>query len=80
MERFARGSAPSPSSTHCFGSALNRHVHLHACVTDGVFTAADMLAWENSGFSIDASVRISLTDRDVPGYFQSLVGLAAAPP
>jgi putative transposase len=25
--------------------------------------AADMLAWENSGFSIDASVRIALIDR-----------------
>jgi hypothetical protein len=101
-----------------FGSALNRHVQLHACVTDGVFTAtdspdgvallpalptspadiatltervrrrlvrwfrrrrfidtdaaSDMLAWENSGFSIDASVRIPLADRDVPGYFRSL--------
>jgi len=31
-----------------------------------------MLAWENSGFSIDASVRITLLDRDVPSYFQSL--------
>jgi len=31
-----------------------------------------MLAWENSGFSIDASVRITLIDRDVPSYFQSL--------
>ena len=106
------------SFLHRFGSALNRHVHLHACVTDGVFvatdapdgvpflparpispadlaeltervrrrlvgwfrrrrlidaeTAADMLAWENSGFSIDSSVRISLVDRDVPGYFKSL--------
>ena len=94
-------------------------VHLHACVTDGVFepaaaeagcdsppaflparpitqvdlaalaervrhrvirwfrrsrlidaaAAADMLTWENSGFSIDASVRIALIDRDVPSYF-----------
>ena len=35
-------------------------------------TAADMLAWENSGFSVDASVRITLLDRDVPSYFQSL--------
>jgi hypothetical protein len=26
------------SFLHRFGSALNRHVHLHACVTDGVFT------------------------------------------
>jgi hypothetical protein len=104
------------SFLHRFGSALNRHVHLHACVTDGVFasapdgvaflparpispadlatltervrhrlvgwfrrrclidaeTAADMLAWQNSGFSIDSSVRITLTDRDVPGYFKSL--------
>jgi hypothetical protein len=34
--------------------------------------AADMLAWENSGFSVDASVRIALIDRDVPSYFRSL--------
>ena len=34
--------------------------------------AADMLAWENSGFSVDASVRITLVDRDVPSYFRSL--------
>jgi hypothetical protein len=104
------------SFLHRFGSALNHHVHLHACVTDGVFVpaaaeagtdapptflparpvtaadlaaltervrrrvirwfrlarlldaaaAADMLAWENSGFSVDASVRITLIDRDVP--------------
>ena len=96
------------SFLHRFGSGLNRHAHLHAAVTDGVFlpgphgpdgppaflparpltqgdlaaltervrrrviaffkrrgfldahAAADMLAWENSGFSIDASVRITL--------------------
>jgi hypothetical protein len=45
--------------------------------------AADMLAWENSGFSIDASVRITLLDRDVPNYFQSLEHLlryCARPP
>ena len=98
------------SFLHRFGSALNRHVHLHACVIDGVFrpaaadaacdtpptflparpisqanlaaltervrrrvirwfrlarlldaaAAANMLAWENSGFSVDASVRITL--------------------
>ena len=93
---------------HRFGSALNCHVHLHACVTDGLFmpdhagvaflparpvtpadlatltervrrrflrtrlldaeAAADMLAWENSGFSVDASVRVALVDRDVPSY------------
>jgi len=97
---------------------LNRHVHLHACVTDGLFrsrhegqgaeflparpvtpadllaltervrtrlvrwfrrhrlldaeAAADMLAWEHSGFSIDAGVRIALVDRDVPTYSNSL--------
>ena len=45
--------------------------------------AAAMLAWENSGFSIDASVRITLLDRDVPSYFQSLEHLlryCARPP
>ena len=45
--------------------------------------AADMLTWENSGFSIDASVRITLIDRDVPSYFQSLEHLlryCARPP
>jgi len=101
------------------GSLENRHVHLHACVTDGVFvpaadeagcdgpplfvsarpsnqadlaaltervrrrvirwfrrmgfldarTAADMLAWDNSGFPVDASVRITPIDRDVPSTF-----------
>jgi len=110
------------SFLHRFGSALNHHVHLHACVTDGVFVpaaaevgtdappaflparsitqadlaaltervrrrvirwfrltrlldtaaAADMLTWENSGFSVNASVRITLIDRDVPSYFRSL--------
>ena len=35
-------------------------------------TAADMLAWQNSWFSIDSSVRIALADRDVPDYFKSL--------
>ena len=37
--------APRPrlggiSFLHRFGSALNHHVHLHACVTDGVFVPA----------------------------------------
>ncbi|NBX30276.1 hypothetical protein EBR04_07540, partial [bacterium] len=121
------------SFLHRFGSALNHHVHFHACVTDGVFVpaaaeagtdapptflparpinqadlaaltervrrrvirrfrmqrlldaaaAADMFAWENSGFSVDASVRITLIDRDVPSYFQSLEHLlryCARPP
>jgi hypothetical protein len=44
------GDAATPASVrprlggvsflHRFGSALNRHVHLHACVTDGVFRPA----------------------------------------
>lgn len=118
----ARPRLGAVSFLHRFGSALNQHVHLHVCATDGVFVpvaggagcdaspaflsahpinqadlaaltervrrrvirwfrharlldasaAADMLAWENSGFSIDASVRIALIDRDVPSYFQSL--------
>jgi hypothetical protein len=45
--------------------------------------AGDMLARENSGFSVDASVRITLVDRDVPSYFQSLEHLlryCARPP
>ena len=105
----ARPRLGGVSFLHRFGSALNHHVHLHACLTDGVFVpaaddaerdvppaflparpinqadlaaliervrrrmirwfrmqrllaaaAADMLTWENSGFSIDASVRITL--------------------
>ena len=42
-----------------------------------------MVARENSGFSVDASVRITLIDRDVPSYFQSLEHLlryCARPP
>jgi len=37
----ARARLGAMSFLHRFGSALNRHVHLHACVTDGVFTATD---------------------------------------
>ncbi|MEX0669879.1 MAG: transposase, partial [Pirellulales bacterium] len=53
VERLVRdvaGMAASPNTAdntlprvgaisflHRFGSALNRHVHLHVCVTDGVF-------------------------------------------
>jgi len=113
----ARPRLGAVSFLHHFGSALNHHVHLHACVTDGVFVpngdgppaflparpitqadlasftekvrrrvvrwfrmkrfldadaAAAMLRWENSGFSVDASVRITLINCDVPSYFQSL--------
>ena len=133
MPKAARPRLGGISFLHRFGSALNHHVHLHACVTDGVFVpaadqadcdappaflparpitqadlaaltervrhrvirwfrmqrlldaaaAADMLAWENSGFSVDASVRITLIDRDVPSYFRSLEHLlryCARPP
>jgi hypothetical protein len=129
----ARSRLGAVSCLHRFGSALNHHVHLHTCVTDGVFVpaaaeaacaappaflparpinqadltsltervrrrvirwfrlarlldaaaAADMLAWMNSGFSVDASVRITLLDRDVPRSFQSLEHLlryCARPP
>ena len=34
--------------------------------------ATDMVAWENSMFSVNASVRITLIDRDVPSYCRSL--------
>ena len=114
----ARPRLGAVSFQHRFGSSLNQHVHLHACVTDGVFeragegggvtfhavrplsaadlatvtqrvrrrlvrwfcrkgflsreAAADMLTWQHSGFSVDASVRISLADRDVPEHFRSL--------
>jgi hypothetical protein len=125
---IGRSRLGAVSFLHRFGSTLNHHVHLHACVTDGVFVptgdgppaflparpinqadlaalaekvrrrvvrwfrmqrlldadaAGDMLARENSGFSVDASVRITLIDRDVPSYFQSLEHLlryCARPP
>jgi hypothetical protein len=114
----ARPRLGAISFQHRFGSSLDQHVHLHACVTDGVFgwagegsgvtyhaarpltaaelakvtqrvrlrlvrwfrrkgflsreATADMLTWQHSGVSVDASVRLTLADRDVPGYFQSL--------
>lgn len=122
-------AAPRPrpgavSFLHRFGSALGCHVHLHACVTDGVFTqspdgcyakffparpitaadlatptervrrrvvrwfrmqplldvaaAAEMLGWDNSGFSVDASVQITLIDRDAPSSCKSLEHLASS--
>ena len=124
----ARPRLGAVSFLHRFGSALNHHVHLHVCATDGVFTppaagsandtppgflparpinladlaaltervrrrvirwvrrtrlldaeaAADILGWENSGFSIDASVRIALMKkRKRTGII--LVDLSAGP-
>ena len=40
IPRAARPRLGGISSLHRFGSALNHHVHLHACVTDGVFGPA----------------------------------------
>jgi hypothetical protein len=101
------------SFIHRFGASLNRHVHYHCCVIDGVFEPVkdagdvpefvrfrpaaeltpeavaaiaeqvrvrvlrwfarsglieaddirEMLAWENSGFSLDAAVRVPAHDR-----------------
>ena len=45
--------------------------------------SAALLARENSGFSVDASVRIALIDRDVPSCFQGvehLLRYCARPP
>ena len=114
------------SFLHRFGSALNHHVHLHACVTDGVFVpaaaeaacdtppaflparsitqadlatltervrrrmirwfrlaglldaaaAADMLAWENSGFSVDATCPDHTHRPRRAGLFSELGALA----
>jgi len=133
-----QATPPSPrprlgavSFLHRFGSGLNRHAHLHAAVTDGVFlrsphgpdgppaflparpltaadltaltervrrrviaffkrqgfldphAAADMLAWEHRGFSIDASVRITLFRLQLRVYCQPLEHLlryCARPP
>ena len=124
---------PAPPKPLAHGSALNHHVHLHVCATDGVFVpaaggagccaspaflparpinqaglaaltervrrrvirwfrltrlldtaaAADMLTWENSGFSVDASVRITLNGIQLRVYCQPLEHLlryCARPP
>ena len=124
----ARPRLGAISFLHRFGSALNHHVHLHVCATDGVFVptvgappaflparpitqadlaaltekvrrrvvrwfrmqrlidadaASDMLRWENSGFSVDASVRITLFRLQLRVYSQPLEHLlryCARPP
>jgi hypothetical protein len=113
----ARPRLGDVSFLHRFGSALNHHVHLHVCATDGVFAptgdgrpaflparpitqadlatltekvrrrvvrwfriqrlldadaAADMIARENSGVSVDASVRITLFRLQLRVYCQPL--------
>ena len=129
----ARPRLGAVSFLHRFGSALNHHMHLHVCATEGVFVpaadgagcdaspaflparpinqadlaaltervrrrvirwfrltrlldtaaAADMLTWENSGFSVDASVRITLNGIQLRVYCQPLEHLlryCARPP
>ena len=41
----ARPRLGAVSFQHRFGSAINRHVHLHACVTDGVFEQVAAAFW-----------------------------------
>jgi hypothetical protein len=69
--------------TRIFISRVERLLCTAAGSTRAADAAAAMLRWENSGFSVDASVRITLIDRDVPSYFQSLEHLlryCARPP
>ena len=40
IDAAARPRLGAISFVHRFGSALNRHVHLHVCATDGVFVPA----------------------------------------
>jgi hypothetical protein len=74
---------------HRFGSSLNTHVHFHVCVVDGVFEAVagrgliesfdakEMLAYQHSGFSVDAGVCIAATDR---AGLERLLRYCARPP
>jgi hypothetical protein len=58
-----RGVCPSSSGRHMArdgrASCRSRHPAGARAAVDAA-AAADMLAWENSGFSVDASVRITL--------------------
>jgi hypothetical protein len=115
------------SFIHRFGASLNRHVHYHCCIVDGVFEPVEdageipqsvrflpaaeltpeavaaiaeqvrvrvlrwfarsglierddireMLAWENSGFSLDAAVRVGAHDR---AGLERLLRYCARPP
>ena len=72
----------APTILHFFGLPVGADMESLQRLLDAD-AAADMLARENSGFSVDASVRITLIDRDVPSYFQSLEHLlryCARPP
>ena len=112
------------SFIHRFGASLNRHVHYHCCIIDGMFEAVpgageavrfrpaaaltpdalaaiaeqvrvpvlrwfarsgliepdavrEMLAWETSGFSLDASVHVAAQDR---AGLERLLRYCARPP
>jgi hypothetical protein len=115
---------------HRFGASLNRHVHYHCCVINGVFETIEdagefpqsvrflpaaeltpeavaviaeqvrvrvlrwfarsglieaddvreMLAWENSGFSLDAAVRVAAHDRAGPHSEQGAPAALLCPP
>ena len=65
---------PARPITQVHLAALTERVRCHAIrwfrlsrLLDAA-AAADILKWENSGFSIDASVRIAVVDRDVPSH------------
>ena len=118
----ARARFGAVSFVHRFGASLNRHLHYHCCILDGVFEplqaggvqfrqasaltpeavavieqqvrrrvlrwfsrhglldpddARDMLAWANSGFSLDASVCIAGHDR---AGLERLLRYCARPP
>jgi hypothetical protein len=56
------------SFLHRFGSALNRHVHLHVCVTDGVFqgdTTGDTAAIAEPAVAFQPARPITLADLDI---------------
>jgi len=118
----ARARFGAVSFVHRFGASLNRHLHYHCCILDGVFEplpaggvqfrqasaltreaadvieaqvrrrvlhwfsrhglldpddARDMLTWDNSGFSLDASVSIAGDDR---AGLERLLRYCARPP
>ncbi|AUB85154.1 transposase [Candidatus Thiodictyon syntrophicum] len=121
-EASARARFGAVSFVHRFGASLNRHIHYHCCILDGVFEplqaggvqfrqasslapeqvavieaqvrrrvlrwfsrrglldpddARDMLTWDNSGFSLDASVCIAGDDR---AGLERLLRYCARPP
>ncbi len=121
-EVSARARFGAVSFVHRFGASLNRHIHYHCCILDGVFEplqaagvqfrqasslapeqvavieeqvrrrvlrwfsrrglldpddARDMLTWDNSGFSLDASVCIAGDD---PAGLERLLRYCARPP